>query len=312
MKFKFPFNESHFAAVNEARTQSGGEKGAFNKKQEKEQLMQSLSNLKDLADNALYDAVKNEYKSELLKTDDRTDEQIEKAVYGAAELKKQEKAEEATEKNARAVNALNEQKQKDESSRKAATEKSAALYENAKDEAKNQAIKRGLGRSSIIMNLLADYDKAKFKKADEIADIYDQKVAINDKKIEQLGEELEKSLKKLDFETAVNVQSEIDRLKKERDEKNEAVQKYNNSVNEKLANYKKNLENSEYGKQLAAEAEKRKTEYYKQMAKELIAYYEKLTPSEVMADYLSGDYEKLFGKTQKIIEDYVSDRQRKA
>lgn len=309
MKYKMPFTDRDFSLVNETRTDGG--KNPKNTK--KDELIKELEGLKGLADSALDDAVSKQFESEFMQKDGRTDEQIKKTVEDEANIKKQSEIEKAYE------SANEEHAKLDQTRAKQAEDKQNEIknvnytYDEAKENAQNQALKRGLQRSSVIMNLLKEYDDGKFAKFNEIDAKYEDKNSALDEQIAKLDKDLADSIKKLDFETAINVQSEIEKLKKERDDKNAEVLKYNNQLSEKIAKYKQNLENSEYGKKILAAVEEQKNAYYRKMVDKVIGYYQTLSNDEMLDDYLSGEYEKLLGASGlKLLRTYVTSRQNQA
>ena len=127
-------------------------------------------------------------------------------------------------------------------------EKIYASYQNAKDEAKDDAIKRGLARSSIIVNTLADYDKGMFntlsQKSEElnktISEYQGQKNVLEEQKMNALGS--------FDIEYAVKLQNKIDELNESIFEKQQEVIEYNNKVSQIEAEWKKVQEDANYDK----------------------------------------------------------------
>ncbi len=115
------------------------------------------------------------------------------------------------------------------------------LYSARKEEASNEALKRGLGRSSIIINQIEAFDKGKIDEyialdkelTDSINDISD--------KLNNLNVEKESALKNYDIAYAVSVDEQIKKLTEELTKKQQDVIKYNNEIAEKEAKYNDSL-----------------------------------------------------------------------
>ena len=89
-------------------------------------------------------------------------------------------------------------------------------YDKAKDSASNEALKRGLARSSIILNQLDSLEKGRVTATGEV-------LSERDKKIASIMDEVEKL--KLEIENDVNVLTE-EKVKKINERVNELVEKY--------------------------------------------------------------------------------------
>ncbi len=114
----------------------------------------------------------------------------------------------------------------------------SASYEQAKKEAENEAIKRGLARSSIIMKQLENYDTAKLNKISEIdKGLASTLTDLNDQ-ISSLQTKLNESLNNFDLSYAVKLQDKINSLKQEAEEKYLEAVKYNNQLAETEAEFK--------------------------------------------------------------------------
>lgn len=101
---------------------------------------------------------------------------------------------------------------------------------NAKKNAENQAIKRGIARSSIIMNELENFDKIKIEETAKMEQALNSQIAQINFEIESLNSRLDDSLKAFDLSYAVKLQNKINDLKEEQTKKIEKALEYNNKI----------------------------------------------------------------------------------
>ncbi|MBO4262801.1 MAG: hypothetical protein J5903_03340 [Clostridia bacterium] len=113
--------------------------------------------------------------------------------------------------------------------------KIAADAENAKTNVENQALKRGLGRSSIVMGQLSEADRAAMEAKERNYTAAQTQLAEIDESIAALQNDLTDALDALDVETAIKVNDKIKSLKDEREQKRNEVIKYNNEIRLKAA-----------------------------------------------------------------------------
>ena len=102
--------------------------------------------------------------------------------------------------------------------------------ENAKRKASNQALKRGLARSSVIMNQLENYDKIKIEQTAKMEQDLNKQISQINYEIESLSSRLDDSLKAFDLSYAVKLQNKINDLKEEQTQKIEKALEYNNKI----------------------------------------------------------------------------------
>lgn len=111
------------------------------------------------------------------------------------------------------------------------------LYKSLKQKAESNALKRGLGRSSIIMSQISDYDKSQANSATSVQNELLTQISSVNQKIVDLEGEKEGALNQLDLNHASDLTKKIAQLQKERDAKTLEYQKYNDSVTKKEADY---------------------------------------------------------------------------
>ncbi len=146
----------------------------------------------------------------------------------------------------------------------------ASDFENVK----NSAVKRGLGRSSILegqLEGLAEELENNKNDANDTAEIKKDKIKNN---IESIREELYNAIKNLDDETAEKVKNEVDKLTAQREKEREQTEQRNRTKKEA---YDKQVKESEkngvkYDEKLTDEY----SDYYGEKFKKLFSYYKKL------------------------------------
>ncbi|MBO4323272.1 MAG: hypothetical protein J5836_01275 [Clostridia bacterium] len=220
-----------------------------------------------------------------------SDEEIAKTAEEEVKAERAEKEKKLKNTAEEKIAALGERKTEAEKNAAGYAAKISESTKEAKQEAENQALKRGIGRSSIIAEELAGLDEAAVKALGEVYSSLGSEIAKIDSSISSLKTELTDALDSLDGETAVKINEKIKSLQAERDKKQEEVTKYNNSLRASSAEQLKKL-----GIENAAEEDSE--EYVKQNAdkiRKLYAYY-----------YSLGDGAKKELKNDKeFIEKYV-------
>lgn len=117
-----------------------------------------------------------------------------------------------------------------------------SYYSNAKNNAESQALKRGLARSSIIINQLGAFDAEKiadYKKLDE--ELNTQINAINFE-ISALDGQKQNALNNFNVSYAVKLQEKINSLTEELNKKQNEVIEYNNEIALKEAEFNKSVD----------------------------------------------------------------------
>ena len=116
------------------------------------------------------------------------------------------------------------------------TEQISALdkaYADAIRSASNDALKRGLARSSIAVNAVGAIESANASARASVADDYARRVSELNDKITLLEGERTKAINDFNIGYTVKLSQEIEKAKEERDKKQAEVIKYNNSLTEK-------------------------------------------------------------------------------
>ncbi len=108
-------------------------------------------------------------------------------------------------------------------------------YAKSKENLSDEAIKRGLARSSIVASQLADLEKAKLGAQTEILNKRDSDVSKKDQEINDLKVQLYNKIAELNGEKAIDIASKMDKLFKEYENERAEVYKYNNEIRQKKA-----------------------------------------------------------------------------
>ena len=108
-----------------------------------------------------------------------------------------------------------------------------SAYEKAIKSASDDALKRGLARSSIAINTVGAIESDRAKAHTAINDEYARKISELDGKINALESERVKAINDFNIGYTVKLSEEIAKAKAERDEKQTEVVKYNNSLTQK-------------------------------------------------------------------------------
>ena len=110
-------------------------------------------------------------------------------------------------------------------------------YLASKEKIENDAIKRGLGRSSIVGERLENLELKKMENESAVNNDYNDKITDLDIKINDLENQRDSAIKELDLKTAVVLSDKLKELKNEKQKKEQEILKYNNSVQEKENSY---------------------------------------------------------------------------
>lgn len=299
MKFKIPITAERFEALRQSDAAS----------EEKKKLDEELKELGKLASNAVNEAVRKEYGAEYMKGDERTDDELEKQAEENARKKVENENRELEKTTAEKIGDLSGKAESKKNALSESEREISARYDEAKKQASNEALKRGLGRSSIILNLIKEYDEGKLKDIGERKSVAAKELEEIDGEIERLGKELKNSLEKTDMKTAFELNEQLNELKKSRDEANEKALVYNNTLAGKLADFRRKIENSGDPEMIVENARAQSDAYYDEMLKKIVAYYSKLDSDSVAKDFETGGYDSIFSpETYKKLKTYVASR----
>jgi len=121
-------------------------------------------------------------------------------------------------------------------------------YNQIKDDAKNDAIKRGLARSSIVVNTLNNVDLKKLESIKELESTANDKIEKLNSTKNSLETEKQNALSSFNISYAVKLQDEINSITEEIEKNKQSIIKYNNEVENLMAKWQKEQEDDEYEK----------------------------------------------------------------
>ena len=111
------------------------------------------------------------------------------------------------------------------------------MYSKLKQDASTDAIKRGLGRSSIVINILDAFDQGYIEEINKINDEIQSKITSLEGQKSLLDEQRQSALNAFDINYALKLSSKIDDINKELYEQEQKVIEYNNQIAQKEADY---------------------------------------------------------------------------
>lgn len=184
----------------------------------------------------------------------QSDAELKAFAEKEAERNAQNKAALLTAENQSGTTELEKRKKTLESQKNKDIEALFAAVDELKKQAENDALKRGLARSSIALGRRNELDDAKIEGMEKYSGVFYGEAAEIDRKIADLRAGFEKSVSDLEFEKAYEAEKKLGQLIKERDKLVEETLKYNNTLTEKENAYK-----MQYNKYAAEMREKEKT-----------------------------------------------------
>ena len=198
-----------------------------NEDDKKKNLEKELEEIEEAYKNSPYMTIngKKIAKTEELKFEPISDEEIEKTATETATKEAEEAKKKLNDSANKKIETLNDKKAETLKNAENSATKITEKTDEAKESAENQALKRGIARSSIIAEELKDLDKASIDAIGKVMSEANGQVSKIDENISALQTELVTALDALDGETAVKINEKIKTLKAERDKKAEEVQK---------------------------------------------------------------------------------------
>ena len=206
----------------------------------------------------LNETISLDRKEYIEKSDDDLRKEAEAALLEYAQTKKNAingEAEVASKELATKLPELEKQSETDK-------QKIDVAYERAKESTANDALKRGLARSSIVIHQLAAFDEGKLRELNEIDRNLTSSInKINDQ-LSTLNLQKTKALNDFDLVYVAKLNEKIADLKTDLQKKQSEVIEYNNKVAETEANYEKSAK---------AQNDKLEQDLYEQFLKTLDA-----------------------------------------
>lgn len=258
-----------------------------------------MEQLKKYDGKTLGEIANAKYEGEKLSYDTRTDEDLSKMARDYAQNIKEQKESKLKEsmeskKNVYLEKEIDAKRQSEEDIKKLSDE-----YEEVVKDSKNNAIKKGIGRSSIIENLLKQQKEGFDSEVSKVRNVETQKLKLIDDEIKLLEEQIQKSIKAYDMEAAFNYNEKLTELNEERNEINKKISQHNEKVDKKIAEYANELEKTADGRAIKDFIFERSGEYVIEGKKALIAYLESLPKEKAYEEIESEDWDYFFGKGMK-------------
>ena len=252
---------------------------------EKEDLLKDLKNFNEQIEQGIANVNKNQLSLTRLEYDAPTDDEIIKLASESLESKYKQKKDSltdlTTEKKNDFLSAIERAK---ENSQREKIEVNDS-FEKAKQSVENNALKRGMARSSVVVNEVGQLERQKNSQLGEVDRELTEKIEGINSQINSLEAELSQSIKDLDMEKAVELNEKITALKEDRKAKQDEVIKYNNSINETETKY-----NNSYANGVGGEAVKELTNRInKEKVQTALNYYTQLPTEELALESLQGD-----------------------
>ena len=304
MSYKIPITKADFESVYKKDETSNS-----TKTKQKEAILKNLQTLNELNNKNVWDLASEPFEYEYLKPDNTTDEQISKLVSDSLSLNNESAKKQIAQENELKKQELYSKAEKQREDYESDKKDIANAYDNAKRGASNDAIKRGVARSSIIVNMLKDYDLGKISTLNERSNSYKREIANIEDNISKLDQKLQDSLKEMDMKTAIEINEKIQELKDKRDEANQKVTKYNNELTEALNKNKLDYMNSSAMKEIVSENTKKSEELKEKIAYDVIEYYKGLSLEQALKDFEDSKYEDSLDDNQiMLIKNYLNQR----
>lgn len=189
-------------------------------------------------------------------------------------------------------------------------------FDNSKNETENQALKRGLARSSIVISELSKIEGDRAKELSSVLDNLQSNIYQNEIKIDSLSNQMEEALGNLDIEYAIELSDKIASLKNEFEKEKQEAIKFNNNVKKLEAEYKLDLDKQKQDKQkqtltledkygvdfFQLELAEKKYDYLKN-------YFDSLDPKYALSLFLTNkDLKTILGDNYSKMYKYLNER----
>lgn len=127
-----------------------------------------------------------------------------------------------------------------------------AYYDSSKKETENQALKRGLARSSIVIGELATIENSRANELANLLSTFQNKLDENEIQIQKYANEKEQAIEELDIKKALEIEQKISSISEEYEKTKKDAISFNNNVEKLEAEYKLSLEKQKQEKQREA------------------------------------------------------------
>lgn len=201
-------------------------------------------------------------------------------------------------------------------SQKDQEDKVNAYYDSSVKETENQALKRGLARSSIVISELSNIEGSRAQELSEILSNLTEQLNEANEKMLSLEEERNNAMNDLDLEYAQSLEEEIEKTKQEYLKRRQEAIEFNNNVDKLEAEYQLKLDNQKTDKQKSlAELESKYGRGYtgylihEQQYDYLRSYLESLDKDyAIKLLETNNDFKNILGSQYRKLYEYISSR----
>ena len=249
------------------------------------------------------DEIKNKYvvKLDLKPIEKLTESQLLKDAEEQVGKVYDKKVQDLTNSTTEKIDKINLQSQ--EATKKAETQKDKLekTYDELDKKASNDAIKKGVQRSSIISEKIKNLSKSKIQEVLNVDNEVADTLYKNNTQIKNLEEEYKKSIANLQTAKAVDVQEKLNDLIREQDKKIVEIINYNNAIKKEEERQNKELENiySIEGKEKVDALERDKLT-------KVLNYFFSIPKEQALKELEEPDMKELLGSSATIVSRYLS------
>lgn len=177
------------------------------------------------------------------------------------------------------------------------------MYKSLEKDTEENAIKRGIARSSIVAEQLKGLGVEKIKDVLSVDNQVAEKIKGYNDEIAKLESDYTSAVETLDIEKAIDVKEKIEKLTKEQADKLEEVLKYNNTVTKNQAYL-----DDKFGTTFTSNEDLTNAEYNEKIILASLDYYKTLPKEERLNAFKNDkDVQAVLGPLADTIERYIRD-----
>lgn len=224
--------------------------------------------------------------------DAETDEEIEKRVKEESDAKKRQDVDDYEREYENDKNVLEGKKDSADKSLQESYRELEKLYNELKEQTKNDALRRGVARGSIVSSAVNGIENSELGDRAQARGSYHNAIESLDKQLVKLESDRAFALEQLDIAYAAELADKIEKLKADRDKEVQKYEEYNENVRRK---------NNEY----AAKRERDIDEYLREREKEKEKQRQKQEDRESVVGY-TGEKRENYAKRYEIAYNFYS------